>query len=79
MVQGQDTPLSVKEYIKTLKPIEDFESLVEGQKIFNKHSLDVSYVDTFVSYKPERDIIEYKNCDGEIWCGKGKGYWFYID
>jgi len=79
MVRGQEEPLSVKEYVKTLTPIEDFGALVEGQKIFNKQSLDVSYVDTFVSYDTERDIVTYRNYKGETWSGSGKGYWYFIN
>ena len=78
MVKGQETPLSVQEYVKTLTPIEDFELLKEGQKIFNKQSLSTDYVDTFVSYDAEKDIVEYKNYKGEIWCGHGKGYWYFL-
>ena len=79
MVRGQDTPLSVKEYVNTLKPVEDFGILKEGQKIFNKRSLSIDYVDTFVSYDVEKDIVEYKNYKGEIWCGAGKGYWYFVE
>lgn len=79
MIRAQETPQTVKEYIKGLKPIENFETLKEGQKIFNKQSLDISYVDTFVSYDSKKDIVTYKNCNGETWSGKGKGYWYYIN
>ena len=75
----EEVPMCVQEYVKTLRPIIDFTSLKEGQKMFNKQSLAVSYIDTFVSYKPDRDIVEYKNDKGEIWCGKGEDYWFFID
>ncbi len=78
MVRGIEVPITVREYVKTLEPIEDLSSLIEGQKIFNKESLDISFVDTFISYDEERDILEYKNSTGEVWCGRGKGYWYYM-
>lgn len=78
MVRGQEPPLSVKEYVKTLKSIEDFGLLKEGQKIFNKQSLSIDYVDTFISYNIEKDVVEYKNYKGETWCGVGKGYWYFV-
>ena len=70
--------MSVQEYVKTLEPIKDLSSLVEGQKIFNKCSLDSAFVDIFISYDKERDMIEYKNYKDEIWCGRGNGYWYYL-
>lgn len=79
MVRVQEAPLSVKEYVKTLKPIEDFGVLKEGQKIFNKQSLSIDYVDTFVSYDAEKDVVEYKNHKGEIWYGAGNGYWYFVE
>lgn len=79
MTRGQEEALNVKEYIKTLRLIEDFGELKKGQKIFNKQSLSVDYVDTFISYDAEADIIEYKNYKNEIWCGPGKGYWYFIE
>ena len=79
LICGQEESLSVKEYVKTLLPIEDFGVLMEGQKMFNKQSLDVSYVDTFVSYDKERDIVTYRNYKGELWRGYGKGYWYFIN
>jgi len=79
MIRGQDVPLSVEAYAKTLKPIVDFTVLKEGQKMFNRTNLDVLYVDTFVTYMPDRDVVEYENHKGEIWCGEGKDYWFFID
>lgn len=79
MIRGQETPLRVQEYVKTLKPVEDFGVLKEGQKIFNKQSLNIDYVDTFISYDAEKDTIKYKNYKGETWCGAGKGYWYFIE
>ena len=79
MIRAQESPLAVKEYVKTLKPIENFEILKEGQKIFNRQSLDVAFVDTFISYDSDRDIVEYKNYKGETWRGAGKGYWYFAD
>lgn len=79
MVRGQGISNEVVEYVKTLRPITDFSTLTEGQKIFNKYSLDVSYEDTFVSYDEEHDIIEYRNYKGQLWCGGGKDFWYYLD
>ncbi|MBE5940815.1 MAG: hypothetical protein E7266_10560 [Lachnospiraceae bacterium] len=79
MVRGQEVPLNVKEYIKNLKPVEDFKTLKKGDKIFNKQSLNISYIDTFISYNEEKDIVEYENHIGEIWCGAGRGYWYFVE
>jgi len=77
-LRGIELPVSVKEYVKTLKPIEDFKALVEGQKIFNKLSLSVDFVDTFVAYDVDRDVVTYRNYKGEVWRGEGQGYWYFI-
>lgn len=37
----------VREFIQTLRPITDFSTLNKGDKIFNKESLSVNYIDTF--------------------------------
>lgn len=78
MIRGIETPRNVKKYVETLKPIEDFTTLTKGQKIFNKESLSVDYVDTFISYCEERNTIEYENCKGEVWYGPAKDFWFYV-
>lgn len=71
----------VKELIKTLKPITDFSTLKKGDKIFNKTSLSVDYVDIFdhiEKWDDERLIIYYINYKGEFWHGETEGYWYYI-
>lgn len=75
----KEEPMPVVDYVKTLKPIDNLSAVAKGQKIFNKYSIDVSFVDTFISYSPYEDIVEYENSKGEIWRGAGKGYWFFID
>ena len=81
MVRGQETPLNVNEYVKTLRPIKtcNLQLLKSGQKIFNRCSLNISYIDTFVSYDSERDVVTYINYKGEEWSGAGKDYWYFID
>lgn len=71
---------SVKEFVKTLTPIIDFGTLTKGDKIFNRTSLNIGYIDTFdhIEYWSEdREIIFYTNCKGESWHGRAKGYWYY--
>lgn len=70
----------VNEFVKTLKPITDFSKLQKGDRIFNRCSLSVDYVDTFerIEYwSGDREIIYYKNYKGELWSGETKDYWFY--
>lgn len=71
----------VEELVKILKPITDFSTLKKGDKIFNKESLSVDYVDTF-DHIEEWDngtlILYYFNCKGEYWWGKAEGYWYYM-
>lgn len=72
--------ISVEEFIKTLTPITDFSKLQKGDKIFNRCSLSVDYVDTFdhiEHWNEDREIIFYKNYKGELWHGKTGDYWFY--
>ncbi|MEE1255996.1 MAG: hypothetical protein UHN47_05740 [Lachnospiraceae bacterium] len=74
-----DEDLKIKEYVKTLKPIEDFKILKKGQKMFHKYSNDVSFVDIFESYDAENDIVHFENHEGESWKGWGKGFWYFVD
>lgn len=71
----------VKEYIKTLKPISDFSLLKKGDKIFNRESLSIDYIDTFdhIEQWGDREIIFYTNCNGELWNGRTGDYWFYVN
>lgn len=72
--------LSVNEFVKTLKPITDFSKLQKGDKIFNRCSLSVNYIDTFdhiEHWSGDREIIYYENYKGELWSGETKDYWFY--
>ena len=67
------------EYTKKLKPVTDFESLKTGDKIFNINSLDLAYVDTFISYDKVNNWLEYKNYYGESWgCRVRENEWFYV-
>lgn len=71
----------VKEFIKTLKPITDFSTLKKGDKIFNRCSLGVDFVDTFErieNWKGE-EIIWYTNFYGELWWGETGNYWYYMN
>lgn len=76
----EDERKNVKEYIKTLEPITDFSTLKKGDKIFNKESLRVDYVDTFdhVETWGDREIVFYINSRGEMWNGEAQGYWYYV-
>lgn len=70
----------VKEFVRNLTPITDFSNLKKGDKIFNRCSLSVEYVDTFdhIEYWSEgRVIIFYKNYKGESWYGDAEDYWYY--
>lgn len=69
----------VRKLISNLDPITDFTSLEEGSKMFNRCSLSPDYIDTFVSYDKDRDVVTYLNYIGEEWSGKGADYWYYID
>lgn len=72
---------NVSEFIKTLKPITDFSTLKNGDKIFNRCSLSVDFVDTFDHleiWDDDGEIVYYTNCKGEYWWGKAQGYWYYI-
>lgn len=72
----------MEEFIKTLTPITDFSTLKKGDKIFNRCSLSVDYVDTFdhiEMWSGGREIIFYKNYKGELWNGPTKDYWFYYN
>ena len=70
----------VREFVQTLRPITDFSTLNKGDKIFNKESLSVNYVDIFdhiEKWDDGRLIVYYHNYLGEYWWGKTKGYWYY--
>lgn len=69
----------IVEYTKELKPITYFERLKVGDKIFSIHSLDTTYIDTFISYDKLNNWLEYKNCNGELWgCEVRENEWFHI-
>lgn len=71
---------SIKEFVKALTPITDFSTLKTEDKIFNRCSLSIDYVDVFdhIEYWSEgREIIFYKNNKGELWNGATEDYWFY--
>lgn len=68
-------------FIQTLNPVINFRSLNKGDKLFNKHSLSIKYMDTFDHLEIKengREIIFYRNYLGELWWGDTKGYWYYI-
>ena len=71
----------VKDYIKSLVLITDFSTLKKGDKIFNKESLSVDYIDTFdhIETWGDRQVVFYINCKGELWYGYAEGYWYYIN
>jgi hypothetical protein len=71
--------MKVEEYIKTLKPITDFKTLKRGDKIFNRCSLSVEFVDTFdhIEKWDDEEIIFYVNHEGESWNGPTEDFWFY--
>lgn len=71
----------VQDFIKTLKSITDFSILKKGDKIFNRCSLSVEYVDTFdhIEHLDNKEIIFYYNCKGEFWHGKTDDYWYYYE
>lgn len=72
----------VKELCNTLKPITDFSTLKKGEKIFNRHSLNIEFIDTFnhiENWDEEREIIFYKNIKGELWNGETKDNWYYYN
>lgn len=71
----------VKEYIKTLKPITDFSLLKKGDKIFNRESLSINYIDKFdrIENWNGKQIIFYTNSSGESWNGVTEDYWFFIE
>lgn len=74
------TNMTVDEFVKTLIPITDFGTLQKGDKIFNRCSLSVDYVDTFdhiEHWSEGREIIFYKNHKGELWHGRTDDYWFF--
>lgn len=76
------TSISVGEFIKTLTPITDFSTLKKGDKIFNRCSLSVDYVDTFdhiEDWSEDRKIVFYRNYKDELWHGKAEDYWFYYN
>lgn len=69
----------IVEYTKKLKPVTDFEDLKVGDKIFNINSLDLDYVDTFISYDKVNNWLEYKNYYEESWgCRVRENEWFYV-
>lgn len=71
----------VKEFIKSLKPITNFFTLNNGDKIFNKESLSVNYIDVFDHVERWGNgelILYYYNYKGEYWWGCTEGYWYYI-
>lgn len=69
----------IVEYTKKLKPVTDFEDLKVGDKIFNINSLDLTYVDTFMSYDKISNWVVYKNYYGELWgCRVRENEWFYV-
>ncbi|MBX4266564.1 hypothetical protein [Clostridium estertheticum] len=70
----------VEEFIKTLTPITNFNTLKKGDKIFNRCSLSVSYIDTFdhiEHWSEEREIIFYRNFKNELWHGRTENYWYF--
>lgn len=71
---------SVTELIETLTPITDFSTLKRGDKIFNRCSLNIEYVDTFDHMEEWDEIGEqvfYYNYKGELWNGKTEDFWYY--
>ena len=76
----------VDAYVKTLMPISDFTVLKKGDKIFNRHSNRVEFVDTFdhiETYDNDNDksrrIIFYYNKYGELWNGEiVPGDWYFV-
>lgn len=72
----------VSDFIKTLKLITDFNTLKQGDKIFNRCSLSADYVDTFdhiEHWDEDKEIIFYKNSKGELWWGETGDYWYYYE
>lgn len=72
-----DVIISVSEFIKALTPITDFNTLKKGDKIFNRCSLSIDYVDTFnhIEHCEGSEIIFYRNYKGESWNGPTENYW----
>jgi len=71
----------VNELIKTLEPITDWSMVKKGDKIFNKCSLDVNYIDIFnriEHWSDNRVVVFYTNYKGESWHGDVEGYWYYV-
>lgn len=70
--------VSIKDFIATLKPITDFNNLKKGDRIFNRCSLSIDYIDTFdhIEYLDGEEIIFYKNYKGELWHGVIGNYWY---
>lgn len=73
--------MKVEEYIKTLKPITDFKALNRGDKIFNRCSLSIDFVDVFdhIETREDEEVIFYINYEGESWIGPTKDFWFYYE
>ena len=72
----------VDELIKTLEPITDWSTVKKGDKIFNKCSLDINYIDIFKRvehWSDNRTIVFYINYKGELWHGDAEGYWYYYN
>lgn len=73
---------TVEEKIKSLEMITDFSTLKKGDKIFNKKSLSVDFIDTFDHIKKDEDgklIVYYYNHRGEYHWWAAEGCWYYID
>lgn len=69
----------VKELCKTLTPIKDFSTLKKGDKLFNRCSLSIDFIDTFdhiEQWSGDREVIFYKNNKGKLWNGETKDYWY---
>jgi hypothetical protein len=71
--------MRVEEYIKTLKPITDFNTLAKGDRIFNRHSLSVEFVDTFdhIEKWEDKDVVIYFDYEGKRWLAYTEDLWFY--
>lgn len=70
----------VDDLVKTLELITDWSTVNKGDKIFNRCSLSVDYIDTFdriEHWSDNRTIIFYKNYNGEEWNGDAEGFWYY--
>ena len=72
----------ILEYVKTLPLITNFSELVKGDKIFNKESFKVEYVDIFdhmEKWENGIDMICYVNYFGELRYGVAENFLYYAD